>query len=161
MRNEELRSISVCIMFYDNEIMGIKQFFSNAWNKIKHVARVGYNFVKDKIVPNIGRIAKTGLNIMSNLPGKLGMIGKIGTHAISTVDKALDYVPNTKIRDKIRGVLGFTQSKLDSGINKATEIVNRGNDAIDRGKNIINTVRDGVSTLPYIPKGSDLSKLIT
>lgn len=136
--------------------MGIKQFFSNAWGKIKNAARVGYNFVKDKVIPNVGRIAKVGMNIMSKLPGKLGAIGAAGSHIIGVVDKAVDFIPNKGIRDKIRSGLGWANSRLADGVDKGMDLANRGNDLIDRGKKMYDTVRGGLQTMPVKPKLNDL-----
>lgn len=131
--------------------MGIKDFFKNAWGKVKNAARVGYNFVKDKVIPNVGRIAKVGMNIMSNLPGKLGAIGKIGTHVINTVGKVVDHIPNDRLRDKIKAGLGFTNDKLNQGVEKVTSLVQRGNDLIDKGKQAYTDFKDGVQNMPRMP----------
>lgn len=132
--------------------MGIKSFFSNAWNKVKNAARVGYNFVKEKVIPNVGRIAKVGMDIMSNLPGKLGAIGNVGKHIIGTVGKVVDYIPNQKIRDKIKEGLGWADGKVSEGVQRATDIVNKGNEYIQRGKDMYNAAKEGVSTMPVPPK---------
>lgn len=145
-------------MFNVNQSMGIKEFFSKAWGKVKNAARVGFNFVKDKVIPNVGRIAKVGMNIMSKLPGKLGAIGSVGSHIINTVDKAVDYIPNQRIRDKIRSGLGWASGKVSGGIEKATDIINKGNDLIDRGKGMYDTIKGGISTLPVKPSLKDMLK---
>lgn len=128
--------------------MGIKSFFTNAWGKVKNAARVGYNFVKDKVVPTVGRIAKVGMDIMSNLPGKLGAIGKIGNHVIGTVGKVIDHIPNANIRDKIKRGIGWISGKFNDGVNKAGDLVQRGNDLIQRGRDAYNTAKDGINTAP-------------
>ena len=54
---------------------GLKSFFKNIGNGIKKAGR----WIKDKALPVIGRIAQPILNVMGMIPGKLGMIGKVGS----------------------------------------------------------------------------------
>lgn len=55
--------------------MGIKSFFRKIGNGIRKAGR----FIKDKVFPVVGRIAKPVLNVIGALPGVAGVVGRIGS----------------------------------------------------------------------------------
>lgn len=109
--------------------------------------------MRDKIIPTVGRIAKPILNVLGVLPGKIGMIGKIGSAVTGVLHQATDKIPNEQIRDKINKVVdkggqGF-QRIVDTGQNYAEKV----NDTINRGREIVYTIQQGYNTQirPAVP----------
>ena len=79
--------------------MGIKSFLKKVGGGLKKAGR----FIKNKAIPFIGRLAKPILHGISMLPGKLGMIGKLGSALTGMAESIVDKVPNENVRDKVHG----------------------------------------------------------
>ena len=79
--------------------MGIKSFLKKVGNGIKKAGR----WVKNKAIPFVGRLAKPIMQGISMLPGKIGMIGKLGSALTGIAGGVVDQIPNDNVRDKVRG----------------------------------------------------------
>lgn len=99
--------------------MGIKDFF----RKIGHGIRKAGRWVRDRAIPAIGRIAKPIMNVIGLLPGKLGMIGKIGSAVTGVLHGAVEKIPNKDIRDKLDRTM--IQFKLIHLLNQCNRIGDR------------------------------------
>ena len=91
--------------------MGLKDFFGKVGNGLK----AGFNWVKDKALPAVGKIAQPALNIMSMMPGTLGTIGKVGSSLFETGKQLAEDVPNKSIADKIGDAAQGIQKAVDIG----------------------------------------------
>lgn len=138
--------------------MGIKDFFKKVGGKIKDGLKAGYSFVKEKVVPVAGRIARAGLNILQNLPGKIGAIGKIGGAVIDTVKNVAGQIPNDKIRDKVVGTADKVGERVSHVVETGQTIANRANgianDAVQRAGAAYNAVKAGVGAVKQAMGGS-------
>ena len=76
-------------------------------------------------MPAVGRIVKPVLNVIGMLPGKIGMIGKLGSAITGVLHGATSAIPNKDLRDKLDNV-------IDRGNNGFQGVVDRGRDAADR-----------------------------
>ena len=114
--------------------MGIKKFFKKIGNGFKKAGR----WIKDKAIPFIGRIAKPILGGIAALPGKLGLIGKLGSAITGIATGVVDKIPNDKVRNRMNEWIEHEANLGREGIRKVTDIAQRAGDAI-------NTVRDGVN----------------
>ena len=112
--------------------MGIKKFFKKIGNGFKKAGR----WIKDKAIPFVGRIAKPILNGLSVLPGKLGLIGKLGSAVTGIAGGVVDKIPNDKVRGRMNEWIEHEARIGQDKLHKITDIAQRANDAI-------NTVRDG------------------
>ena len=119
--------------------MGIKSFFKKIGNGFKKVGR----FVKDKVFPVVGRIAKPILNVLSALPGQLGMVGKIGSAVTGVLHQATNQIPNEQVRNKIDKVIDKGKEGFDKVVDTGQHYAERANDTIDRGRKAIDIVKDG------------------
>ena len=79
--------------------MALKSFLKKVGNGIKKAGR----FVKNKALPFIGRLAKPIMQGISMLPGKLGLIGKLGSALTGIAESIVDKVPNDNVRNKLHG----------------------------------------------------------
>ena len=100
---------------------GLKSFFKKVGNGFKKAGR----WVRDKALPVVGRIVKPVLNVIGMLPGKIGMIGKLGSAITGVLHGATSAIPNKDVRDKLDNV-------IDRGNNGFQGVVDRGRDAADR-----------------------------
>ena len=129
--------------------MGIKSFFKKVGNGIKKAGR----WVRDKALPAVGRIVKPVMNVISMLPGKIGMIGKLGTAITGVLHNATDKIPNKDARDKINHVIDQGNTNFNRFIDKGQQITKDMNNKIGVGKDIVNTIKDGYKNQikPAIP----------
>lgn len=112
--------------------MSIKKFFKKIGSGLKKAGR----WVKDKAIPFAGRLIKPILNGISILPGKLGMIGKLGSALTGIAGGVVDKIPNDKVRSRMNEWIEHEARIGQDKLHKITDIAQRANDAI-------NTVRDG------------------
>ena len=56
-------------------------------------------------MPVVGRITKPVLNVISALPGQIGMIGKIGSGIANILHGATSKIPNEDARKRINDVI--------------------------------------------------------
>lgn len=129
--------------------MGIKSFFKKVGNGIKKAGR----WVRDKALPAVGRIVKPVMNVISMLPGKIGMIGKLGTAITGVLHNATDKIPNKDARDKINHVIDQGNTNFNRFVDKGQQFANDVNNKIGVGKEIVNTIKDGYKNQikPAIP----------
>ena len=127
--------------------MGIKNFFKKIGNGLKKAGR----FIKNKVFPVIGRIAKPILNVVGALPGKIGLIGQIGSGVSNILHGATQNIPNADVKDKLNRI-------IDRGANAFQGIVDRGkgaanavNTTVNTGKDVYNEIRNGIKKLPVDP----------
>ena len=69
------------------------------------------------------------------LPGKIGMIGKLGSAITGVLHGATSAIPNKDLRDKLDNV-------IDRGNNGFQGVVDRGRDAADRVNHGIGQTRE-------------------
>ena len=79
--------------------MGIKSFLKKVGNGIRKAGR----WVKNKAIPFVGRLAKPIMQGISMLPGKIGMISKLGSALTGMAESIVDKVPNDNVRNKLHG----------------------------------------------------------
>ena len=128
---------------------GLKTFFKKVGNGIKKAGR----WVRDKALPAVGRIVKPVMNVISMLPGKIGMIGKLGTAITGVLHSATDKIPNKDARDKINHVIDQGNTNFNRFVDKGQQFANDVNNKIGVGKDIVNTIKDGYKNQikPAIP----------
>ena len=114
--------------------MSIKSFLKKVGGGIRKAGR----WVKHKAIPFVGRLAKPILNGISMLPGKLGMIGKLGSALTGIAGGVVDQIPNDKVRDKVRNWIDHEAKLGRTVIDKAKDIAQRTNDTINDVKNRYN-----------------------
>ena len=114
--------------------MALKNFLKKVGNGIKKAGR----FVKNKALPFIGRLAKPIMQGISMLPGKLGLIGKLGSAVSGIAESIVDKVPNDNVRNKLHGWVEREARLGRTAIDKAQDIVQRTNDSINDVRNRYN-----------------------
>ena len=114
--------------------MSIKSFLKKVGRGIRKAGR----WVKNKAIPFAGKLIKPILNGISMLPGKLGMIGKLGSALTGIAGGVVDQIPNDKVRDKVRNWIDHEAKLGRTVIDKAKDIAQRTNDTINDVKNRYN-----------------------
>ena len=114
--------------------MGVKSFFKKVWGGIKKAGR----FVKDKVLPVVGRIAKPVLSVVGALPGKIGMIGKIGSGVANILHGATEKIPNEDARRKLDDIISRGHDKFQTVVDRGRDIANGANRTVDVGRDMIN-----------------------
>ena len=87
------------------------------------------------------------------LPGKLGMIGKIGTAVTGLLHGATEKIPNQGIKDKLNRYIDQGSDKFHKVIDKGKELSDDANRKIGVGKEIYNHLKDGYNNVikPAVP----------
>ena len=106
--------------------MGIKNFFKKIGRGVKKAAVV------------VGKVAKPILNVMSVLPGKLGLIGKAGSAAAEVVKGVVDRIPNQQAKDKLNEVIDKGKQAVDNVQEKAQNVANKVKPWADAGLSLYN-----------------------
>lgn len=114
--------------------MGVKSFFKKVWGGIKKAGR----FVKDKVLPVVGRIAKPVLSVVGALPGKIGMIGNIGSGIANILHGATEKIPNEDARRKLDDIISRGHDKFQTVVDRGRDIANGANRTVDVGRDMIN-----------------------
>ena len=114
--------------------MGVKSFFKKVWGGIKKAGR----FVKDKVLPAVGRIAKPVLSVVGALPGKIGMIGRIGSGIADILRGATEKIPNEDARRKLDDIISRGHDKFQTVVDRGRDIANGVNRTVDVGRDMIN-----------------------
>lgn len=120
--------------------MGIKSFFGKVWGGIKKAGR----FVKDKVLPVVGRIAKPVLGLVGALPGKIGMIGKIGSGIANILHGAAEKIPNEDAKRKITDVIARGNDKFQT-------VVDRGRGLAENARHVVGIGRDVIDRFKHLP----------
>ena len=118
--------------------MGIKNFFRKIGQGLKKAGR----WIKDKVFPVVGRIAKPVLNIIGALPGKIGMIGKIGGIATDILHNAASQIPNENAKQKINNFIATGNEKFQGVIDKGKGFAERVNGGIDQARQSFETIKN-------------------
>ena len=128
---------------------GLKSFFKKVGNGFKKAGC----WIRDKALPAVGRIVKPVLNVIGMLPGKIGMIGKIGSAITGVLHNATDQIPNKDTRDKINRVIDRGNTNFSRFIDKGQAIAEGINGKIGVGRNIVDAVKQGYQNQikPAIP----------
>ena len=124
----------------------IKRFFSKVWGGLK----AGGRFIRDKALPFVGRLLKPVLNIASAIPGKIGMIGQIGSVVHDVASDVIKQIPNKDTRDKIQGVVDHSNDKFQG-------VVDRGRGYAQTGNDMITTIRNGANRVGGLLKPAVLT----
>ena len=117
--------------------MGIKNFFKKIGRGIKKVAGKVWGGVKKAAVV-VGKVAKPVLNVMSVLPGKLGLIGKADSAAAEVVKGVVDRIPNQQAKDKLNEVIDKGKQTVDNVQEKAQNVANKVKPWADAGLSLYN-----------------------
>ena len=124
--------------------MGVKSFFKKLWGGVKSVAgkvwgglKKGAKFVGKLFKPVIS-IAKPILGVASALPGKLGVIGKVGSAAAGIAQNIIDRIPNEKAREKLTQVVDKGKGVVDQVQKKAEGVAGKVKPWADAGLSVIN-----------------------
>ena len=129
--------------------MGIKNFFRKigqgikkggrwVWNGIKKAGR----WAKDNVLPVVGQIAGTGLNILGALPGKIGMFGKLGSAAFNALHNITNSIPNEDVKQKVNDYLATGNEKFQGAIDKGIDITNRINGGINQARQTYEIIKN-------------------
>ena len=134
----------VIFVFVTVKAMGIKQFFKKVWGGVKKVAgkvwggiKKGAQFV-GKIFKPVISVAKPILGGLSMLPGKLGVIGKVGSAAAGIAQNIVDRIPNEKAREKLTQVIDKGKGIVDQVQHKAEGVAGKVKPWADAGLSVIN-----------------------
>ena len=124
--------------------MGIKSFFQKIGRGIKKVAgkiwsgiKKGVGFV-GKIAKPIISIAKPVLGTIAAIPGKIGLIGKVGSAAAGVAQSIIDKIPNAKAREKLTQVVDKGKEAVDTVQKKAETVAGKAKPWADAGLSVIN-----------------------
>ena len=112
----------------------IKRFFGKIWNGIK----AGGLFIRDKVSPFVGRLVKPVLNVIGVLPGKLGLIGKVGSVVHDVASDVIQQKPNKDAPNKIQGVVDRSNDKFQGVVDRERGYEQTVND-------MVNTIRNGAN----------------
>ena len=126
-------------MVFFNDEMTIKRFFQKVGKRLSKVGR----FVKDKVFPVVGRIAKPVLNVISALPCHIGMVGKIGSAITGILHQATDQIPNNTARERLNKIIDKGKDGFDKVVDTGQHFAERANDTIDIGRRMVDIVKDG------------------
>ena len=122
---------------------GLKSFFKKIGQGFKKAGR----WIKDKALPVIGRIAKPILGVMGMLPGKIGLIGKVGSAVTGALHGITEKIPNKDARDKINNVIDKGNDKFQTVIDKGKGYAETANKVVDTGKAMIGAAKDGFNNI--------------
>ena len=114
--------------------MSIKKFFKKIGNGFRKAGR----WIKDKAIPFAGRLIKPILHGISALPGKLGMIGKLGSAVTGIAGGIVNKIPNDKVRGRMNEWIEHESRIGQDKFDKITEIAKRAKDMVDETRNRIN-----------------------
>ena len=124
--------------------MSIKNFFRKIGRGIKKVAgkvwsgiKKGVGFV-GKIAKPIISIAKPVLGTIAAIPGKIGLIGKVGSAAAGVAQSIIDKIPNAKAREKLTQVVDKGKEAVDTVQKKAETVAGKAKPWADAGLSVIN-----------------------
>ena len=109
--------------------MSIKRFFKKVGGAISKAGR----WIKNKAIPFAGRLIKPVVHGISMLPGKLGMIGKLGSALTGIAESIVDKVPNDNVRNKLHGWIDH-ERKI-------------GNQTLERFKNGAESINDAMNDI--------------
>jgi len=142
--------------------MGIKSFFQKIWGGIKKGASKVWNVAKKvggfigKIVKPVAKIAPSVLSGMSMLPGKVGIIGKIGAPVMSIVNGLINKMPDGAAKEKLQQISNKGQEAIDTVQNKATNIAQNVSDKAQKWvpfaehmNGLINGPRPELAVMPH------------
>ena len=129
--------------------MGIKSFFKKVGQGFKKAGR----WIKDKALPAVGRIVKPVMNVLGLLPGKIGMVGKIGSAVTGLLHGATEKIPNQEVRDKLNRYIDKGSGKFQQIVDKGKELSDDVNKKIGVGKEIYNPMKEGYNNVikPAVP----------
>lgn len=119
--------------------MGIKDFFGKVGRGIAKTGR----WLKEKAFPVVGRIAKPILNTISILPGKVGMIGKIGSAITGILHDTISKIPNKDVRDKLDNAVSNGNEKFQGIVDRGKGFAEGVNRTIGVGREMIDTAKRG------------------
>ena len=126
--------------------MGIKSFFKKVWGGIKKGVGVVKNGI-GKAVEFVGKIAKPVVNIakpilggLSMLPGKIGMIGKVGSAAAGVAKEIIDKIPNQGAKDKLNQIVDKGVGIVQQGQEKAQQVASKIQPYVQMGQQVVDKI---------------------
>ena len=117
--------------------MGLKDFFRKVGRGIKRAAGKVWGGIK-KGAQFVGKVAKPVLSIMSNLPGPIGLIGKIGGGVYDVAKDVVNRIPNQQAKDKLNGVIDRGKEIADDVRDKAMGVADKVKPWADAGLGLMN-----------------------
>ena len=124
--------------------MSIKDFFRKIGRGIGRVGKKVWGAVK-KGAQFVGRLAKPIISIakpvlgtIAALPGKVGLIGKVGSAAASVAKDLVDRIPNQEAKDKLNRVIDKGKDLVDKVQDKAQGVADKAKPWADAGLSVIN-----------------------
>ena len=137
----------------------VGRFFKKLWGGVKKGTTKVWNFGK-KAVQKVGHVLRPVADVaekvgglMSNLPGKAGLIGTGLAAGGSTIKTITDMLPESKAKTKIEEAISKGVDTGQQWINKGTGIINDVNNKVQpwihSGVNIGRKLADGADRLNY------------
>ena len=137
----------------------VGRFFKKLWGGVKKGATKVWGFGK-KVVQKVGHVLRPVADVaekvgglMSNLPGKAGLIGTGLAAGGSTVKTIADMLPDSKAKTKIEEAISKGVDTGQQWINKGTGIINDVNNKVQpwihSGVKIGRKIADGADRLNY------------
>lgn len=124
--------------------MSIKNFFKKVWGGVKKIGGKVWSGIK-KGAQFVGRLAKPIISIakpvlgtIAALPGKVGLIGKVGSAAASVAKDLVDRIPNQEAKDKLNRVIDKGKDLVDKVQDKAQGVADKAKPWADAGLSVIN-----------------------
>ena len=124
--------------------MSIKDFFRKIGRGIGRVGKKIWSGIK-KGASFVGRLAKPIISIakpvlgtIAALPGKVGLIGKVGSAAASVAKDLVDRIPNQEAKDKLNRVIDKGKDLVDKVQDKAQGVADKAKPWADAGLSVIN-----------------------
>jgi len=111
--------------------MGVKSFFKGLWNGIKKGAAKIWNGVKKvagfagRLVKPVVKVAPAVLSGLSALPGKAGMIGKIGAPIAGVLNGIINKMPEGAAKEKAHEIVDKGQMVYDQVKDKTMDYANK------------------------------------
>ena len=129
--------------------MGIRSFFKKIGSGIKKAGR----WIRDRALPAVSRIAKPVLSLIGALPGKIGMIGRIGSGITNMLHEGISKIPNERARDRLNDVVARGNEGFQRIVDGAKDGANRVNNGIGVVKDIATGLKQGYNNQikPAIP----------
>lgn len=119
--------------------MGLKSFMGKVGRGIVKAGR----WLREKAFPVVGRIAKPVLSTISVLPGKIGMIGKIGSAITGMLHDTISKIPNKEVRDKLDNAVSNGNDKFQGVVDRGRNFAEGVNRTIGVGRDMYDTAKRG------------------
>ncbi len=113
------------------------RFFKKVWGGIKKGARTAGRFVT-KIAKPVINVAKKALPFLSLAPGVVGNVARAASGGLALADKAINQLPDSKLKSKLQDVSGAAGKQLAQTHEKAADLAERAKTIGEQGQQVIN-----------------------